>query len=253
MDKDNGYFRSGKGPIIIAILLSVPILLLATFIFSTPPRGVTEETLELSTEASTTNTARLGNRILSSPDADYSEPIITASDGKAYFVWKVKNVTDGKSDVSFTANTINRTRNLSNNTGNVEFPQIAAADDNVHVVWQDKSNGNNDVLFKRSANNGSGFSGTRNLSNNTGNSELPQIAAAGGNVYVVWQDNSNGNNDILFKRSRNNGSGFSGTRNLSENTGNSELPQIVAAGGNVYVVWQDNTTGDSAIYFIEIK
>ena len=147
MDKDNGYFRSGKGPIIISILLSVPILLLATFIFSTPPRGVTEETPELSTEASTSHTARLGNRILSSPDADYSGPVITASDGNAYFVWKVKNFTDRKSDVSFTANIINRTRNLSNNTGNVEFPQIAAADDNVHVVWQDNSTGDSAIYF----------------------------------------------------------------------------------------------------------
>jgi hypothetical protein len=66
-----------------------------------------------------------------------------------------------------------------------ELPQIAAAEDNV----QDNSTGNN---FKRSTNNGSGLSGTRNLSNNTGNSELPQIAASKNQqVYVAWHDDTN--------------------------------------------------------------
>jgi hypothetical protein len=54
---------------------------------------------------------------------------------------------------------------------------------------QDNSTGNN---FKRSTNNGSGLSGTRNLSNNTGNSELPQIAASKNQqVYVAWHDDTN--------------------------------------------------------------
>ena len=45
----------------------------------------------------------------------------------------------------------------------------------------------------------------RNVSKNNGTSQLPQIAAQGNNVYVVWQDNTPGNYDILLKRSPNNG------------------------------------------------
>ena len=37
--------------------------------------------------------------------------------------------------------------------------------------------------------------------------------------------------------------------NISKNNGTSELPQVTAEGNNVYVVWQDNTSGSYDIYF----
>ncbi len=37
--------------------------------------------------------------------------------------------------------------------------------------------------------------------------------------------------------------------NISKNNGTSELPQVTAEGNNVYVVWQDNTTGNYDINF----
>ena len=40
------------------------------------------------------------------------------------------------------------------------------------------------------------------ISSNNGTSELPQIATQGNNVYVVWQDNTSGNYDIMFTYSR---------------------------------------------------
>ena len=36
-----------------------------------------------------------------------------------------------------------------------------------------------------------------NLSNNTGFSQIPQIAVIGNNVYTTWQDTSPGNTDIF--------------------------------------------------------
>ncbi len=87
-----------------------------------------------------------------------------------------------------------------------------------------------------------------NLSKSNGTSELPQVTAEGNNVYVVWQDNSTGNYDINFAYSSDNGKSFEPAINLSKNGGASELPQVTAEGNNVYVVWQDNTTGNYDIY-----
>ena len=42
---------------------------------------------------------------------------------------------------------------------------------------------------------------------------------------------------------------FGGEINISNNNGTSELPQITAEGSNVYVVWQDNTTGNYDVFF----
>jgi hypothetical protein len=39
-----------------------------------------------------------------------------------------------------------------------------------------------------------------NLSNNTKISECPSIAMAGNNIYVVWEDMTPGNHDILYAK-----------------------------------------------------
>ncbi|MDR4510654.1 MAG: glycoside hydrolase [Nitrososphaeraceae archaeon] len=63
-------------------------------------------------------------------------------------------------------------------------------------------------------------------------------------IYVVWQDDATGSNDIFFAASTDNGHTFSTPENLSNNLGNSITPQIAAEGDNVYVVWRDNTPGN---------
>ena len=91
--------------------------------------------------------------------------------------------------------------------------------------------------------------------NNTVSLYPPQIAAAGNNVYVVWEGNgTKGYNDILFKVSRNGGSSFMNTINLSHRHSFLGPPQIAAAGNNVYVVWDGNgTKGYNDIYFKRIS
>jgi len=93
------------------------------------------------------------------------------------------------------------------------------------------------------------FGNLTNLSNNTGFSSTPQITASGTNVYVVWRDNSSGNDDIYFSASADNGTSFSSIENLSDNIGRSDEAQITAVGANVYVVWRDNSSGKDQIYF----
>jgi hypothetical protein len=93
------------------------------------------------------------------------------------------------------------------------------------------------------------FGNLTNLSNNTGFSSNPQITTFGSNVYVVWRDNSSGNDDIYFSSSVDNGTTFNGIENLSNNDGRSDKPQIAAVGVNVYVVWRDNSSGKDQIYF----
>jgi hypothetical protein len=71
---------------------------------------------------------------------------------------------------------------------------------NVYVTWTDDTPGNPEIFFKRSTDRGHDFDGTKNLSNNGGESLHSQIAVSGNNVYVVWEDNTPGNFDIFFRR-----------------------------------------------------
>jgi hypothetical protein len=141
--------------------------------------------------------------------------------------------------------------NISKNNGTSELPQVTAEGNNVYVVWQDNTNGNYDVYFAYSPDNGRNFESIRNLSKNNGTSELPQVTAEGNNVYVVWQDNTNGNYDVYFKSSSTNGTKFKSIRNLSKNNGTSELPQIASTKDLFYVFWKDDANGMNSAYFKE--
>ena len=113
-----------------------------------------------------------------------------------------------------------------------------------YVVWTDNTPDNNEIFFRTSQG-----MGTINVSNNTGFSVNPQIAVSGSNVYITWRDNTPGNIDIFFAASNNNGTSFGTPINLSNNPGDSFNTQIAAIGSNVYVTWQDITSGNSDIFF----
>ena len=144
-------------------------------------------------------------------------------------------------------NTFGSTINLSSNTGFSFVPRIALAGSTVYVTWEDDAPGNPfEIFFKKSPNGGSTFGSAINLSSNTGVSLGPQIAVFGSNVYVTWGDNTPGNYEIFFKKSPNGGSTFGSAINLSSNSGVSLYGlQIAASGGNAYVVWQDDTPGNT--------
>src|SRR5882724_11893862 len=68
------------------------------------------------------------------------------------------------------------------------------------------------------------FSTPKNVSNNSDFSFTPQLAVDfGGSIYVVWEDDTDTNSNILFSRSTDRGAAFSAPK-----------------GGSNSVVWQDS-------------
>lgn len=175
--------------------------------------------------------------------------------------------TDGNS-ISFT-----KSINLTNNTRDSVYGQVASYKNNVYVVWQEnnpdsfrdnKANGiynnyrNYDIYIKKSIDGGLTFTKEINLSNNPGFSEHPQIAISGNNVYVAWIDDNTlsssssatiaKNKEILFRKSIDGGNTFDKIINLSNSSNaDSYNQEIAAAENNVYIVWQD-TIGPTADY-----
>src|SRR5215207_7857234 len=240
--------RLYRGCAVLLISSIMPFMLLpSTFPHSSSP--IIEAQASLSTESinlsnSTTNSF--------SPQLAISKSKTLSGNDSVYVVWS-DNAT-GNGDIYIKRSVDNGTsfgniENLSTNPGNSTAAQIAAYQDNVYVVWEDATTGNGDIYFKRSVDNGTSFGNTENLSNNTSYSDLFHTAISGSNVYVVWSDNATGNGDIYFKRSVDNGTSFGNTENLSTNPGNSTAAQIAAYQDNVYVVWEDATTGNGDVYF----
>ena len=182
-------------------------------------------------------------------------PQISTEGNNVYVVWA--DETPGNRDIFFAFSTNNgqtfsTPKNISDNTGFSSPPQISSSGNNVYVVWEDSTPGNQDIFFAFSTNNGQTFSTPDNLSENTGLSQLVQISSSGdNNVYVTWRDFTSGvSGDILFAFSTDNGQTFSTPKNISTNAGSPGVPQISSSGdNNIFVVWNDNPLGNDDILF----
>ncbi len=205
--------------------------------------------------ASTDNGTSFGSLIPISNNPGFSVLAQIATSGNnVYVTWQDDTDTPGSFDIFFAASNNNGTSfgtpiNLSNNAGESQGQRIATSGNNVYVTWQDDTLGNNDIYFRASNNNGMSFDTLIPITNNAANSEFPEIATSGNNVYVTWQEGPIGNGDIFFAASNNNGMSFDTLINLSNNIGNSEFAKIATSGNNVYVTWDDNTPGNYDIFY----
>ena len=163
------------------------------------------------------------------------------------------------SDISFSRSqdhgaTFSAPKSLSHNVGNSNSAMIAVdLSGNINVVWENDSPGNFDIFYTRSSDGGQNFSALLNLSNSPGTSRAAQVATdLGGNISVIWVDNTppSSSTDIYFSRSSNAGASFSATQNISSNSGFSTNPSLaVDSGGNINVAWEDTTPGNHDIFF----
>ncbi len=96
---------------------------------------------------------------------------------------------------------------------------------------------------------------TNNRNNETsGESYDRQQVSSGTNIYVLWVQGDEDNSDLYLKISRDGGTTFGNTINLSDNPASlSYHPKIVASGENVYIVWEDDegNSRNSDIFFMK--
>ena len=119
----------------------------------------------------------------------------------------------------------------------------------LHVVWMDRRDGNAEIYYKRSSDQGISWSPDIRLTNDPDSSKFPAVAAAGDDVHVVWIDHRSGTYSIYYKRSSDQGISWSPEIRLSDSTANSTLPTVWSAGPEVHVVWEDWRGNKMQIYY----
>ena len=189
---------------------------------------------------------------LSNSDVGNGNPELTSIGNHVYVVWIEETLDNDEIFFVYSddnGQSFSQPDNLSNNDGESNLVKITANEDNVYVVWEDDTHGNKEIFFVYSDDNGQSFSQPDNLSNSDDESSLPEIDTYGENVYVVWIEETLGNNEIFFVYSDDNGQSFSQPDNLSNNDGFSQNPQIVVQEDSVYLVWYDSTPGNFDIFF----
>ncbi len=138
---------------------------------------------------------------------------------------------------------------LSNNNASSVYPSISSSNQNVHVVWQDNRDMNNEIYYNRSTNGGANWSTDQRLTNDLRESKYPSVAASGDIIHLLWQDNRDYNDEIYYKRSTDNGLSWLSDFRLTNDTNESRYPSITLSGATVHILWTDYRYGNYEILY----
>ena len=195
---------------------------------------------------------------LSNSSLNTVDSAIGVFENNFYVVWN--DMTKSSTNIFFSKSedngqTFGKPINLSNTSGTPIINRdgaLAVSDGIIFLVWYDESEKENYIYFTKSTDEGLTFSTPINLSQSNAKSKFAQVAANGKNVYVIWQDSSQGNSEILLRESTDYGATFSGIKNLSHDELESNLfilgPQIALSEDRVYSVWQSKSQNNSDMY-----
>ena len=138
---------------------------------------------------------------------------IGASGNNVYVIWSDDTgipagdcgATADNCDVFFRASnnkgaSFSGTINLSDNPEASYATNVLPSGNSVYVLWDDATPGNFDIFFRASDNKGASFDDAINVSENSGDSGPPDMSRKGNSAYVVWEDVTPGNSEILFKK-----------------------------------------------------
>lgn len=135
------------------------------------------------------------------------------------------------------------------------LPTLAAGDSgHVYLAWSDGRNGNDDIFFAASTNSGQSWSQNVKVNSDTGSAVQtePSLARDGvGDLHLTWRDTRNGDADIFYARSTNEGAGWQTNRRVNQDGPGAlqYLPSVAAdEAGRVFVSWRDNRDGAHNIY-----
>jgi hypothetical protein len=138
---------------------------------------------------------------------------------------------------------------LTEDTTFSNAPSVAMSGSNVHVAWEEMRDGNFEIYYKRSTNGGQNWTSDTRLTNDTGDSHYPSLAASGSNLHLVWQENRDGNEEVYYKISNDHGTSWDPDIRLTDEQNVSQNPSIAVSGAKVHVVWNDDRDGNWEIYY----
>jgi hypothetical protein len=181
-------------------------------------------------------------------------PSIAVSSSNVYTVWEDDR--DGNYEIYYKRSTDaglswGADTRLTNNTSFSRFASITVSGSNVHTIWFDHRDGDEEIYYKRSTDAGLSWGADTRLTNNNGVSECPSITVSGSVVHVVWDDERHGitNPEIYYKRSTDGGINWGEDIRLTNYTANSNYPSIAVSGSLVHVVWEDTRDSNWEIYY----
>ncbi|UCE37261.1 MAG: hypothetical protein JSW00_17580 [Thermoplasmata archaeon] len=182
------------------------------------------------------------------------------STSNIYVTWMDER--SGNADIYFAKSTdggttFSNNKKINDDAGNAEqfTPSIGVGEsDNIFIAWGDFRDSNSDIYFTSSNDGGNSFSPNKKVNDDVSNTKQyePSIAIDnGGNIYLAWTDQRNGNYNIYFANSTDGGNSFSPNKMVNDDGGPSQFQPSIAIDneGNIYLAWTDQRNGNYDIYF----
>ncbi len=139
---------------------------------------------------------------------------------------------------------------LTNTPALSEYPLLTASGSIIHVVWSEGPIGTANLFYKRSTDGGLTWQADIQMTNNsTKSSTSPSVAISDSLVHLIWQDNRDGNKEIYYNQSFDEGLTWGTDTRLTNNVSVSENPFIAVSGTKIHAVWQDVRDGNYEIYY----
>jgi hypothetical protein len=196
------------------------------------------------------------------------DPAIAATDTHVFVAWAdIRSTTDydiyfaNSTDGGATWSNPNVKINTDVGTTTQNSPAIAVDSNGVvYLVWQDYRDtiiSHSDIFFAKSSDGGATWTDPNvrvNSDATTTQQRDPTIAVdSQGNIYVAWEDQINGDDDIYVSKSEDGGATWSDPSIKINSDGTTEIqrnPHItVDSQDNVYITWEDRRNGDYDIYY----
>jgi len=125
---------------------------------------------------------------------------------------------------------------------------VAAEGAVIHVVWHDNRDGNSEIYYKRSIDNGTTWGPDTRITDDSSWSERPSIAVRNSVVHVAWYDGRLGPPRIFYKRSLDNGTTWGADLSLTPTAGVAYHPSIAVSDAVVHIAWTDMSAGPQIYY-----
>ena len=141
---------------------------------------------------------------------------------------------------------------LTNNSGSsitIKGKSIVYENGSLHAAWCDNRDGNYEIYYKRSTDNGQSWSSDQRLTSNSAASTEPCISSYGSNVHILFGDERSGYFEIYYMRSTNNGTNWSTAIRVSDDDTYHSYSAYIYATNYLYAAWLDEYYGDLDIYY----
>jgi len=135
------------------------------------------------------------------------------------------------------------------------YPSLAANGKNLFIAYQDGGTSPNICLIK-SENYGDNWTEKQYITDHSGDisSEKPEIVFYNQQIFLIWQDDRTGNEEIYFKSSSDEGRSWGDSVQLTNNLYSDINPKIYVDQDRIIIIWiegKNNTLGVSKISSID--